>query len=428
MKPKRREEPADTAQPGGAHLTSQEAAEMLRIKPQTLYAYVSRGLIRRVHSDSQRGFLYLREDAERLASRGRSRAESGPPKNAAPHWSQPVVQTSITEITPKGPSYRGHPAIELARNGERFENVAEMIWTGVLSDEALIWEPVHPTWLHEALLHPPKPGSAALLADLQRHFSLLLAALAAGDTGVDDIRDGTTIRCSRQVLRTLVGCLGHLLPANRFVVAQAGESIAGQMARILADGKEASAEAINSALVLLADHQLTPQTVAVRLAASSGASLFHCLNCALSVHSSSRTRRACDRIEDLLLDCDDDSEKFSRQLERLRHLAGTAPGFDHPLYPGGDPRALPLIEMAERLLASGHGSHRLADHVAQVQARSGIRPAVETGLVLLCHAMEMPRRSASALLTIARFAGWIGHVIEQRTAGLMLRPRNRYRG
>jgi len=87
-----------------------------------------------------------------------------------------------------------------------------------------------------------------------------------------------------------------------------------------------------------------------------------------------------------------------------------------------------MIDVAERQLKRRRRSHRLADHVAGVQSETGIQPGVEAGLVLLCHALGMPRRSASALLTLSRCAGWVGHVIEQRTAGLMLRPRARYRG
>ncbi len=87
-----------------------------------------------------------------------------------------------------------------------------------------------------------------------------------------------------------------------------------------------------------------------------------------------------------------------------------------------------MIDVAQRHIKRRRRSHRLAEHVARVQSETGIRPSVEAGLVLLCHALAMPNRSAGALLVIARCAGWVGHVIEQRTAGLMLRPRARYRG
>jgi len=55
-----------------------------------------------------------------------------------------------------------------------------------------------------------------------------------------------------------------------------------------------------------------------------------------------------------------------------------------------------------------------------------VRPGVEAGLVTLCHTLKLPYRSAGAILGISRCAGWIAHVIEQRLAGVMLRPRARY--
>jgi citrate synthase len=256
---------------------------------------------------------------------------------------------------------------------------------------------------------------------------MLVASLAVSEAGNDDIRGGTTIACARALLRLLAACLCHLRPSSKFIVADPDMSIAAQIASVL-EIDPAAAETIDLVLVLLADHQLTPQTVAVRLAASSGASLHHCLNSALSVHSSSRARRACDRIEDLLLSSGDDGAQFCAMLERQRGSNGVASGLDHPLYPNGDPRALLLLATAQGYLQSGKGSNRFANHIAMVQSRPGLRPGVETGLVLLCHALDMPERSAVALLTLSRCAGWIGHVIEQRTAGLMLRPRNRYRG
>ncbi len=412
---------------GDQYLKAQEVAALLRIKLQTLYVYVSRGLVRRIRSDQHRGFLYLREDVEQLAKRGRSKVEGSDAKSGAPFWSQPVVRTSITEIKPEGPCYRGIAAVDLASNGEHFENVAEMIWTGMLSEDPVLWEVAQPGRLQVAVLQALQQEVKKAKIDPIRKFSMLVASLAASEAGNDDIRAGTTIACARALLRLLADCLCNLRPSDKLAVAGPGLSIAAQIAQVL-ELDPAAAEAIDIALVLLADHQLTPQTVAVRLAASSGASLHHCLNSALSVHSSSRARRACDRIEDLLLNSGDDGEQFCRLLERQRGSNGVASGLDHPLYPNGDPRALLLLGTAQRYLDGGKGSNRFAEHVAMVQSRPGWRPGVETGLVLLCHTLGMPERSAVALLTLSRCAGWIGHVIEQRTAGLMLRPRNRYRG
>jgi len=56
----------------------------------------------------------------------------------------------------------------------------------------------------------------------------------------------------------------------------------------------------------------------------------------------------------------------------------------------------------------------------------GIHPNVEIGLVVLAIAWSLPARTACALWGIGRTAGWIAHVMEQRLAGLPIRPRGLY--
>ncbi len=49
-----------------AYLTAAEACEILRVKPQTLYAYVSRGVLRSYRQGIRRQRLYLRREVEAL--------------------------------------------------------------------------------------------------------------------------------------------------------------------------------------------------------------------------------------------------------------------------------------------------------------------------------------------------------------------------
>jgi citrate synthase len=64
-----------------------------------------------------------------------------------------------------------------------------------------------------------------------------------------------------------------------------------------------------------------------------------------------------------------------------------------------------------------------------VMARAGREPpTLDLGLVALTAALELPPGSATALFAMGRTAGWIAHVLEQRAAGFLLRPRARYVG
>src|SRR5512139_259246 len=110
-----------------------EAARLLGVKLPTLYAYVSRGLLRSLPARSGRARRYLRSDVEALRERGPSlRAAAG-----ALRWGEPILESSITAMTPEGPAYRGRLAAELARGGVSFEAAAELLWTGAIPQGAL---------------------------------------------------------------------------------------------------------------------------------------------------------------------------------------------------------------------------------------------------------------------------------------------------
>ncbi|TNF29431.1 MAG: citrate synthase, partial [Deltaproteobacteria bacterium] len=67
--------------------------------------------------------------------------------------------------------------------------------------------------------------------------------------------------------------------------------------------------------------------------------------------------------------------------------------------------------------------------IADGMARGGQPgPQLDFGLVALTSALGLPNGSAQALYTVARVAGWVAHVLEQRTQGALRRPTARYMG
>ena len=102
------------------------------------------------------------------------------------------------------------------------------------------------------------------------------------------------------------------------------------------------------------------------------------------------------------------------------------PGFGHVLYPAGDPRATPLLEEARGRSAGREAAALLA--LIDVMAARREHPTVDAGLVALVLSLSLPRAAASGLFVLGRTAGWVAHVLEQRAAGTLLRPRARYVG
>ena len=409
------------------YLSAEDAARMLRIKPQTLYTYVSRGLIRSVAQLDRKQRLYYREDIEKVRARSVARHGQGAMAESAMRWGgQPVINTSITEITPEGPFYRGRSALELARSGNSLEAVAELLWTGVLHHEPMRWdqEPLPPEFvslMNTVALHGPRQPIA-------RIYALATSMLGIAETAGSEIRRGTTISGARQLMLALTGCVGYLAPEPAFSAPQLSTSIAESISTVFGlESETAAGSAINQALVLCADHELSSSTFAARVAASTGAELRACVLAAIAAHSGATLGGACDLAEDLLRGANT-RDDVTRRLEAAEQAGARVPGFNLPVYPKGDPRARHLLRLAESVAPQSPRALLIGAFIDQAERRLQLRPSIEVGLVALTAALNMPERSASALWTLGRTVGWIAHVLEQRLAGFVLRPRAKYVG
>ncbi|MBX3271631.1 MAG: hypothetical protein KF729_15300 [Sandaracinaceae bacterium] len=185
--------------------------------------------------------------------------------------------------------------------------------------------------------------------------------------------------------------------------------------------------ALDRALVLCADHELNASSFACRVAASAGADLYACASAALATLSGARHGGASERVAAL---CDEIGapERATRAVrERLRR-GDAIPGFGHPLYPAGDPRAAPLLEAAEAIAPRNLRVRTLVALVDALELVGADRPTLDVGLLALEAALRLPRGGAAALFAVGRSAGWIAHALEQRAGGQLLRPRARYVG
>jgi citrate synthase len=251
-------------------LTAREATRRLGVKFETLYAYVSRGFLRSVPGPRRGRRLYVREDVERLMARHQARAGHGAVAAGALRWGEPVLETAITQIDAAGPKYRGCPAVALAEDGIGFESVAELLWTGRLS-QTVAWPAKAPERvLRRAMALLPKPtGPLARLA-------LIVPAMGVHDAA----RFGATAEAELARGRSLIRAMGAAMAAQgveRVRNALAAKRVAGVLAAGFGLRGRGPERALDLALVLSADHELNASTFAVRVAASTGADLYACV-------------------------------------------------------------------------------------------------------------------------------------------------------
>jgi citrate synthase len=396
---------------GRRRLSTAEAAARLGVKPATLYAYVSRGLLGRERSPDGRTSTFDPAEIDRLARPGRARRGRRPSAEL-------VVPSALTAIERGLPWYRGLAVPELA--GTRsFEEVAEWLWTGRFPDPVPAWQASRPALDAGRRAQAALPPAALPLERIR----VIAAALPAGDELRLELRPAAVTAAGRSLLAGLVDCLPGPPPPPH------PGSIAGRLWRGLSprDPEPGVVGVVDAALVLLADHELAASTVAARVAASVRADPYAVVSAGLAVVSGSLHGGASLGIEALLDEIDRPEQAASvvgarlRRGERLR-------GFGHRLYPDGDPRAATLLD---RLRATAGGSPRLevVESLLEAARRRGLpEPNVDLALAALAHVTGMTRGAGEAIFATARTAGWIAHALEEYERNTPIRPRALYTG
>jgi citrate synthase len=412
------------ARRSSAFLSGAEAAALLGIKRETLYAYASRGLLRSEPSGHGRARRYRRDDLERLKARHDARAGHGPVAAGALRWGEPVLASALTAIDAGGVRYRGHSAEALAASSS-FEAVAELLWTGALPSDRPAWR-ARGIGLHARSLAALLPADAHPLTTLQ----LAVPALAAADPCRFDLGPEAEQERARALIVRMAALLGFAADSTgaRARQAAAGGSVARTVLVGLGALPTAGAErAVDQTLILLADHELNTSALAVRVAASAKAELYACFAAGLAAASGPLHGGSCDRVEALVVETG--SAGRARAVLQERKRRGEAlPGFGHFLYPEGDPRAAPLLRTAAAL-APREGALPTLLALLEAARDLGVEPpTVDFGLVAVALALGLPPGAATSLFVIGRTAGWVAHVLEQREAGFLLRPRARYVG
>jgi citrate synthase len=398
---------------------------LLDVRAQTLYAYVSRGWVRSMTQPGRKERLYARADIDKLKARSLARSGHGAVAASAMHWGEPIIPTSITHITPDGPLYRGQLATRLAADGVAVEEVAELMWSGSLGAPGLRWPRYAQSGrLREFAASIRPPGSNEQLMELFALFIMQLG-LSRGDTA-NQPGSGDTPEAACEIIQTMTGCFGYSSPQRCFYRMRKGESIVeGLIGALAIEDSRENREGLNAALVVLADHELSPSAFAARIAASSGATLHSCIAAAVCTNSGVQMGRLYSQVEEFVRGAATRNALFQRAQElQARSLA--VPGFGHPLYPLGDPRARVLLQMIGQRALRSRRLAAIAAFIADAEERLGLYPRHELALVVLGMAIGLPKNTAGALFTLARTTGWVAHVREQRLAGTLLRPRAKF--
>ncbi|MDW4573044.1 citrate synthase [Microbacterium sp. M3] len=389
-------------------LTAAEAAARLGVKPESLYAYVSRGLLSRERDASGSSFDPLEVEA---FARRRRRTPSAPPGTPQAGTPLMVLDTALAHIDDDELHYRERSATALARE-QTFEAVVQWLW-GIQS------------------LRPPEPEDLAVArrtmsalgpAPSLDRLTVAVTALAATDPLRHDPAAGQLVRVGA---RLLTGLPAALLPAG-----DARGTIAETLWRALATtDRAAGVRLVDAALILVIDHDLAVSTLAARVAASARASGYAVVSAALGAFDSplhgTASRAAVRLLQEVI-----GGEAAAVAIGRAVRDGGRGiPGFGQQLYTRGDMRARVLLEQL-RGAPGGDAVMTAVDLVSrEVGRRADLQPNLDLALAAITLWAGMPDDAGAVMFAVGRIAGWISHAIDEYDQRPMrLRPRGRYVG
>ena len=398
--------------PESLYLTAREAAAELGVTLPTLYAYVSRDLIRSEPVPDSRAKRYRAEDVRALKRRRSQENQevSGTPGTLS--FGQPVLDSAITLIADGRLHYRGSDATALARNSS-LEQVAALLWG---------CRDVQP-FTKDAVFRPSERLSAlatslARVPRIERCLSLLPQATLE-DAAVYNMTDRGLAATGARLLRYVAAVIAGEVPSDK--------PVHEVLTRALTQGEKPASELIRAALVLSADHELNASAFTVRCVAGTGATLYGAVQAGICAAQGPRHGGLSGRVEGLLLDMSNRQDVEDAVVQRLKDN-DPVPGFGHPLYPDGDPRAAALLAMVAEKYGDDANFIRAQRVVGVMAEAGGLKPNIDFAIATVGTVLHLPRGAGLSMFVLGRTAGWIGHAMEQYRTGLMIRPRARYTG
>lgn len=388
------------------YLSAREASAELAISPATLYAYVSRGLVRSEPSPDSRSHRYRAEDIRGLKERRLPSVEPRGFKSFDPDL--PVMDSAISTITEEGAIYRGVNCVDLAEK-DTLEHAATLLWdvTGV--------DPFAPDNCPEVSDEMRAIAEAARrAAPIDRAIAVLALATSADPGAFTRATEGRAMVGAR-ILRLLVATMLNTTPS--------AEPLHLQIAKAWANDNKHAPDLIRRALVLLADHELNASTFTVRCAASTGISLYDAVIAGLVALKGPKHGGAgvlASRLVKMLID--HDPEPVIRERVALGERFA---GFGHGVYKRGDPRAISLLNALTRAGAARKFTREVPDRIAEA---TGEFVNIDYALAVLAHSLRLAPGSELTLFAMARAVGWVAHASEQLQHGKLIRPRARYVG
>jgi citrate synthase len=329
--------------------------------------------------------------------------------------------------------FRGYVIADLAEEMS-YEEVAYLLWNGELPTRSQLDEISDKLRAKRSLNPAAQAALKALPADTHPMDVLRTVVSAQGATARLVKPDIEQAIANVAVFPTLLAAFHRQRQGKEWLEPR---SDLGQAANYLymLTGEEPASEkvqALNSYLVLLADHGMNASTFTARVIASTDSDLVSCLVGAIGALKGPSHGGAPSLVMEQLeqIGSPEKAETWGREaLQRHERFMG----FGHRVYRTYDPRAKILKAMCEKLNPTFYALASKWEEVALhlLQERHPERPQatnVEFYSAGVLQAVGLPTDFFPATFGISRAAGWTAHVLEQVSDNRLIRPQSEYVG
>ena len=193
---------------------------------------------------------------------------------------------------------------------------------------------------------------------------------------------------------------------------------------------EEMAKALDTCLVLHADHTFNASTFACREVVSTRAHIYAGVTGGLGALSGSLHGGANAQVMKMLLELESEKD-IAGWVKKVLDGGGRIMGMGHAVYKTMDPRAKFLKEMASRL-GKKTGQERWAQLSTQIEktgleefqkrGKTNIQPNVDFYSAPVYHIMGIPRDLMTPIFAMSRISGWCAHIIEEKFGEAQEKP------